>query len=64
MDTIKIFINGIEYIENPKPWEYIEFPISSQNINELIFTYNNKTIDFTEQYSEIMMNQVYYNHRP
>jgi hypothetical protein len=63
MDTIKIFINGIEYIENPKSWEYIEFPISSQNINELIFTYNNKTIDFTEQYGEIMMNQVYYNHR-
>ena len=63
MDTIKIFINGDEYIENPKPWEYIEFPVSSQNVNELIFTYNNKTINFTEQYSKIMMNQVYYNHR-
>jgi hypothetical protein len=63
MDTIKIFINGNEYIENPKPWEYIEFPVSSQNVNELIFTYNNKTINFTEQYSKIMMNQVYYNHR-
>ena len=63
MDTIKIQINGVEYNENPKSWEYIDFPISSQNINEIIFTYNNKTIDFTEQYGEIMMNQIYYNHR-
>ena len=64
MDTIKIQINGVEYIKNPKSWEYIDFPVSSQNINELIFTYNNKTIDFTEQYDEIMMNLIYYNHRP
>jgi hypothetical protein len=63
MDEIKIQINGIEYIENPKPWEYIEFPISSQNINELVFTYNNKTIDFTEQYNKVMMNQIYYNYQ-
>ena len=28
MDAIKIQINGMEYIENPKSWEYIEFPIS------------------------------------
>jgi hypothetical protein len=64
MGEIKININGMEYIENPKPWEYIEFPIISQNINEMSFTYNNRTIDFTEQYGEIMMNQIYYNHRP
>ena len=64
MGEIKININGVEYIENPKPWEYIEFPIISQNINEMSFTYNNRTIDFTENYNEIMMNQVYYNHRP
>ena len=64
MGEIKININGVEYIENPKPWEYIEFPIISQNINEMSFTYNNRTIDFTENYNDIMMNQIYYNHRP
>ena len=63
MDTIKIQINGMEYIKNPKPWEYIEFPISSQNIKEIIFTYNGDIFDFTTQYNEIMMNQIYYNHR-
>ena len=63
MNEIEIQINGESKKYNPKPWEIIEFPISSQDINELVFTYNNKTIDFTEQYDEIMMNQVYYNHR-
>ena len=63
MNDIKIQINGMEYIKNPKPWEYIEFPISSQNIKEIIFTYNGDIFDFTTQYNEIMMNQIYYNHR-
>ena len=64
MNEIKITVNNEQYIKIPKPWEIIEFPISSQNINELIFTYNNKTVNFTEKYNEIMMNQIYYNYRP
>jgi hypothetical protein len=61
MDTIKIEINGIEFIENPKSWEFIEFPISSQSINQIAFTYNGKRADFTDQYNNISMNQIYYN---
>jgi hypothetical protein len=61
MDSIKIEINGIEYIETPKHWEFIEFPISSQSVSQIAFTYNNQRIDFTDQYNKISMNQIYYN---
>ena len=49
---------SLEFIENPKPWEFIEFPISSQDIQSLIFTYNNKVIDFTNEYNKIYLNQI------
>jgi len=61
MDTIKIEINGIEFIENPKSWEFIEFPISSQSIDRIVFEYAGKRVDFTDQYNKISMNQIYYN---
>ncbi len=61
MGEIKITINGVEYIENPKNFEFIEFPISSQQITELIFEYNGKLIDYTQTYSKIMRNLIYYN---
>jgi hypothetical protein len=64
MNEIKIQINGVWYVKTPNPWEIIEFPISSQDIKDLIFTYNNRSINFTEKYNDIMMNQIYYNHRP
>ena len=57
-------INGIEYTKEPKPWDIIEIPISSQNVDELIFTYKESTINFTDKYNDIIMNQIYYNHRP
>ena len=61
MDPIKIEINGIEFIENPKSWEFIEFPISSQSIDRIVFEYAGKRVDFTDQYNKISMNQIYYN---
>ena len=61
MGEIKIKINGVEYIETPKNFEFIEFPISSKNVDELIFEYNNKVVDYTETYSGIMRNLIYYN---
>jgi hypothetical protein len=64
MRPIEISVNGISYLKTPKPWEIIEFPINSQEVTELIFTYNNQTVNFTEKYNDIMMNQIYYNHRP
>jgi hypothetical protein len=64
MDTITIKLNGVDYSYQPLPWEIIELPISSQNVNELIFTYKDSSINFTEKYNEIILNQIYYNHRP
>lgn len=61
MGTIKIEINGIDFVENPKSWEFIEFPISSQSIDRIVFEYAGKSVDFTDQYNKISMNQIYYN---
>ena len=60
---VKIKINGIWYNETPNPLEYIEFPINSQEIDELIFEYNGKSVDYTKDYSYIMRNLVYYDYR-
>ena len=60
---VKIKINGIWYNETPNPFEYIEFPINSQEIDELIFEYNGKSVDYTKDYSYIMRNLVYYDYR-
>lgn len=64
MKPIEISVNGVSYLKTPTPWEIIEFPINSQEITELIFTYDNQTVNFTEKYNDIMMNQIYYNHKP
>ena len=64
MNEIQITVNGITNTYQPKEWEIIEFPVSSQNINEIIFKYEDNTVNFTEKYNDIMMNQIYYNHRP
>ena len=64
MKNINIRINGVDYLESPKAWEIIEFPISSQYVKEIIFTYNDVTVNFSEKYNDIMFNQIYYNHRP
>ena len=64
MYEIQIQINGELKKYKPEPWEIIEFPISSRNIQEIIFIYNGNSVNFTDRYNEIMMNQIYYNHRP
>jgi hypothetical protein len=64
MSEIQITVNGVTNTYQPKKWEIIEFPNSSQTITKLLFTYNGKTVDFTDKYDDIMMNQIYYNHRP
>jgi hypothetical protein len=64
MSEIQITVNEITNTYQPKKWEIIEFPNSSQTITKLLFTYNGKTVDFTDKYDDIMMNQIYYNHRP
>jgi hypothetical protein len=61
MGEIKITINGVEYIESPQNFEFIEFPISSQHIDKLTFEYNNKLVDYSKEYSDIMRNLIYYN---
>ena len=60
---VKVKINGVWYSVTPKPFEFEEFPVSSQEINELIFEYNGKQVDYTKDYSYIMRNIVYYDYR-
>lgn len=60
---IKIKINKINFKLKPKNWEFIEIPINSIEVNSLIFEYEGKIHDFSQKYSEIMMNQIYYNYR-
>ena len=43
MNEIQITVNGITNTYQPKEWEIIEFPVSSQNINEIIFKYKDNT---------------------
>lgn len=64
MDEISIIINGKEFREKPKNWEIIEIEISSKKIETIQFVYNNNFVDFTDEYKKIMLNQIYYNHRP
>jgi hypothetical protein len=64
ISEIKISVNGTIFSFYPKKWEIIEIPISSSSIEEIIFEYNSNTIDFSEEYKKIMLNQIYYNHRP
>lgn len=61
--NIEVIIDGERYKLNPIEWEYIEIPINSQEIKEIKFIYKNEEIDFTKKYSEITLNQVFYNFR-
>lgn len=60
---ITIFLDEQKYDLNPKNWEFIELPHDSQNLKNFKLVYENKKIDFSETYSKIMLNQIYYNFR-
>jgi hypothetical protein len=55
-----IIINGVKYQVTPLENEFIEFPISSHDINSIKFEFKGKKIDFTEDYSNIIENEIYY----
>jgi hypothetical protein len=57
---IDICVNGISYKISPSPWEYIEFPISSQSIEKITFEYEGNLVDYTNEYSKISRNLIYY----
>jgi hypothetical protein len=61
---INITINGTTFTVHPNQWEILEFPICSQKVESIYFEYEGNKVDFTEQYQNIMFNQIYYNHRP
>lgn len=61
---INVIINDIKFKINPNDWEIQEFPVNSKHIQKIAFEYEGEIIDFTEEYREIMLNQIYYNHRP
>lgn len=60
---VDVVVNGQNYSLLPKNWEIVEIPVDSQSIKEIIFIYDGKNYDFTKEYSEIMLNQVFYNIR-
>ena len=57
---LTITINGVTYSISPQEKEFIEFPISSHDINSIKFEFNENTIDFSEDYSYIIENEIYY----
>jgi len=60
---IYVLVDGQEFNLKPTNWEFIEIPIDSQSIKELKFNYNGVMINFSKEYSDTMMNQVFYNFR-
>lgn len=64
MEEIKITINGSLFSFLPKRWEIIEIPVDSSSIEEIMLEYNSNQVDFSNEYKKIMLNQIYYNHRP
>ena len=60
IDNIDVEINHVNFSLNPKPYEYIELPVSSQKVSNVKITYNNTVIDLTEKFNKIIMNQIYY----
>jgi hypothetical protein len=63
MSEIDVIINNVTYTINPKKWEINEFPVDSQSIQSVKFNYNGYEVDYTNEFNNIMMNQVYYNYR-
>lgn len=62
--NLTVIINELEFDINPKPFEFEEFEIESQKIQELKIKYNNQLYDISKSFKDISMNQIYYNHRP
>jgi hypothetical protein len=63
IDTVYFIINGELFSVVPKKYEYEEFTISSQKITSIIMRYKEKEYDLTEKFSDIMLNEIFYNHR-
>ena len=63
-EGISVILNGETHEVFPKEWEIQEFDVDSQKIESIKFIYNGLEIDFTKEYKKIMVNQIFYNHRP
>lgn len=57
---ITIIINGVKYFETPKEYEYIEYPINTNEVKSLKLEYKGEVINFTEKYNSIIENEIYY----
>lgn len=62
LTEIIVSINYTSHKVEIKNWEIVEFPISSSKVEEISLRFNDKFLDFTNQYKNIVMNQIYYNH--
>jgi len=61
--NVTLIINGVFYNHKPTNWEIIDLSISSLDITNFYILYENKIVDFTDEFNKITMNQVYYNYR-
>jgi len=61
IEPVFFTINGDKFMIEPKKYEYEEFEISSQKITSIIMRYKEKDYDLSEKFSEIMLNQIFYN---
>jgi hypothetical protein len=60
---ISVVINGSTFSINPKPFEFIDLPVNSKEINTLILNYKNQEYDLSDEYKKVMLNQVYHNYK-
>ena len=58
MGEIIIKVNEVAYTKTPNNWEVLEFPIESEDVDKIIFEYNDKVIDFTREYKGISRNLI------
>jgi hypothetical protein len=63
IEPVYFTINDVIYKVEPKKYDYEEFPISSQEVTSMVMRYKEKDYDLMEKFSDIMLNEIFYNNR-
>lgn len=64
IEPITISINGENFLRKPSNYVFEEFPISSLDIQSLKIIYKETEFDLSDKFSDIMLNEIYYNYKP